>query len=42
MPNMASVAMVTMAAESILGAPRGALDAKKAAIDHLWHKAQNG
>ena len=29
-------------AESCLGAPRGALDAKKAAIDHLWHKAKGG
>ena len=29
-------------AESCFGAPRGALDAKKAAIDDLWREAQNG
>ena len=37
MPHVASVSMVRMAAESILGAP---LDAKKAAIDDLWRAAQ--
>ena len=42
LPNMASGSMVRMAAERILGAPRGALDAKKAAIDDLWREAQNG
>ena len=29
-------------AESCFGAPRGSLDAKKAAIDDLWREAQNG
>ena len=40
--SSSSSLMVQEYAESCLGAPAGALDGKKAAIDDLWRAAQSG
>ena len=40
--SSASKHLIQEYAESCLGAPEGALDAKKAAIDDLWRAAQSG
>ena len=40
--SSSSSLMVQEYAESCLGAPAGALDAKKAAVEALWREAQSG